>query len=88
MPKQFSDLNFSSHIKSDYRIKNCGTNGNRKSDSVDFTNATDLGLAKNRYRKTAAFGLPLLQLIDTQIPTVQAVILVPTRELGHQILET
>lgn len=35
--------------------------------------------------KTAAFGLPLLQLVDAAIPTLQGVILVPTRELGNQI---
>jgi ATP-dependent RNA helicase DeaD len=49
-------------------------------------NKTDLvGLAKTGTGKTAAFGLPLLQLIDTKHTNVQAVILVPTRELGHQI---
>lgn len=47
---------------------------------------TDLvALAKTGTGKTAAFGLPLLQLMDTSSPVVQAVILVPTRELGHQI---
>ena len=35
--------------------------------------------------KTAAFGLPLLQLIDVENTTIQAVILAPTRELGQQI---
>ena len=35
--------------------------------------------------KTAAFGLPLLQLVNSESTTVQAVILVPTRELGQQI---
>ena len=44
-----------------------------------------VGLAKTGTGKTAAFGLPLLQLIDTESPVVQAVILVPTRELGQQI---
>jgi ATP-dependent RNA helicase DeaD len=44
-----------------------------------------IGLAKTGTGKTAAFGLPLLQLIDVQNPKIQAVILVPTRELGHQI---
>ncbi len=44
-----------------------------------------VGLAKTGTGKTAAFGLPLLQLIDTKSSAVQAVILVPTRELGHQI---
>ena len=42
-------------------------------------------LAKTGTGKTAAFGLPLLQLIDTQNEAVQALILAPTRELGHQI---
>jgi len=46
-----------------------------------------VGLAKTGSGKTLAFGLPLLQLIDTQKPIVQAVILVPTRELGQQIYE-
>ncbi len=44
-----------------------------------------VGLAKTGTGKTAAFGLPLLQLINTELPVIQAVILVPTRELGHQI---
>lgn len=42
-------------------------------------------LAKTGTGKTAAFGLPLLQLIDVENPNVQAVILAPTRELGQQI---
>ena len=46
-----------------------------------------VGLAKTGTGKTAAFGLPLLQLINTDSPIVQAVILVPTRELGHQIFK-
>ena len=51
-----------------------------------LSNTTDLvGLAKTGTGKTAAFGLPILQLIDTNATAVQAVILVPTRELGHQI---
>ncbi|WP_294966163.1 DEAD/DEAH box helicase [uncultured Flavobacterium sp.] len=44
-----------------------------------------VGLAKTGTGKTAAFGLPLLQLANTESNTVQAVILVPTRELGQQI---
>lgn len=44
-----------------------------------------VGLAKTGTGKTAAFGLPLLQLIDTSKKGIQAIILVPTRELGHQI---
>lgn len=44
-----------------------------------------VGLAKTGTGKTAAFGLPLLQLVNPESTAVQAVILVPTRELGQQI---
>ena len=44
-----------------------------------------VALAKTGTGKTAAFGLPLLQLIDTENTNIQAVILAPTRELGQQI---
>ncbi len=44
-----------------------------------------VALAKTGTGKTVAFGLPLLQLIDTKDSSVQALILAPTRELGHQI---
>ncbi len=50
-------------------------------------NQTDdvVALAKTGTGKTAAFGLPLLQKIDTEYSAVQVVILAPTRELGQQI---
>ncbi|RLJ68877.1 ATP-dependent RNA helicase DeaD [Lacinutrix venerupis] len=44
-----------------------------------------VALAKTGTGKTAAFGLPLLQLIDANNKNIQAVILAPTRELGQQI---
>ena len=44
-----------------------------------------VGLANTGTGKTAAFGLPILQLIDSKNTNIQAVILVPTIELGHQI---
>ena len=44
-----------------------------------------VALAKTGTGKTASFGLPLLQKIDTQINSIQAVVLTPTRELGQQI---
>src|SRR5688572_17507601 len=47
---------------------------------------TDLvALAQTGTGKTAAFGLPLLNKIDTSNKTVQALILAPTRELCVQI---
>ena len=49
-------------------------------DPTDF-----IGLAQTGTGKTAAFGLPLLQLIDAKLPHTQALVLAPTRELGQQI---
>ncbi len=47
---------------------------------------TDLiALAQTGTGKTAGFGLPILQQIDTKSKNVQAVILSPTRELAVQI---
>ncbi len=37
--------------------------------------------------KTAAFGLPLIEMINTKSKAVQALILVPTRELAIQVSE-
>ncbi|SHI49378.1 ATP-dependent RNA helicase DeaD [Mesonia phycicola] len=42
-------------------------------------------LAKTGTGKTAAFGLPLLQLVSAANEDIQALILAPTRELGQQI---
>jgi len=47
---------------------------------VDF-----IGLAQTGTGKTAAFGLPLIEQIQMQDSTVQALIIVPTRELCLQI---
>jgi ATP-dependent RNA helicase DeaD len=88
MSVQFSDLGVSKNILK--AITEMGivtpTEIQQKTIPLLLANSTDIvGLAKTGTGKTAAFGLPLLQLIDTQLPTVQAVILVPTRELGQQI---
>ena len=44
-----------------------------------------VALAKTGTGKTAAFGLPLLQLVDVENSNIQTLILSPTRELGQQI---
>ncbi|MCF6349646.1 MAG: DEAD/DEAH box helicase [Flavobacteriaceae bacterium] len=44
-----------------------------------------IGLAQTGTGKTAAYGLPILNTIDVEIPLVQALILSPTRELVQQI---
>ncbi|WP_299523826.1 DEAD/DEAH box helicase [uncultured Lutibacter sp.] len=88
MSKQFSDLGISAPIlKSLVDSKFFEpTEIQEKAIPVLLTTTNDfVGLAKTGTGKTAAFGLPLLQLIDLDKQHVQAVILVPTRELGHQI---
>ena len=44
-----------------------------------------IGLAQTGTGKTAAFGLPLVQLVDTKLKYTQSLILSPTRELCVQI---
>jgi ATP-dependent RNA helicase DeaD len=44
-----------------------------------------VGLAQTGTGKTAAFGLPLLELVDENSRNTQALVLAPTRELGLQI---
>lgn len=45
-----------------------------------------IGLAQTGTGKTAAFGLPLLELVDENSRDTQALVLAPTRELGLQIV--
>ena len=44
-----------------------------------------IGQAHTGSGKTAAFGLPILEIIDEKNPVVQALIVVPTRELAVQV---
>ncbi|QKZ12608.1 DEAD/DEAH box helicase [Spirosoma sp. KUDC1026] len=46
-----------------------------------------IGQAQTGTGKTAAFGIPTLELIDVQDRSVQALILCPTRELALQVSE-
>ena len=48
-------------------------------DPTDF-----IGLAQTGTGKTAAFGLPLIELIEIDNKATQALIMAPTRELGQQ----
>ncbi|WP_298319691.1 DEAD/DEAH box helicase [uncultured Aquimarina sp.] len=75
LQKSLADLNFSA--PTDIQEKSIPTLLQKKDDFV--------GLAKTGTGKTAAFGLPILQLVDLDSPKIQAVILAPTRELGQQI---
>lgn len=77
--KQFVDslLELEISVPTDIQQKTIPALLNKKEDIV--------ALAKTGTGKTAAFGLPLLQLIDENSTDIQAVILAPTRELGQQI---
>lgn len=44
-----------------------------------------IGLAQTGTGKTAAFGLPLMELVDAELPYPQGLVLAPTRELCLQI---
>ena len=44
-----------------------------------------VGVSQTGTGKTAAFGLPILEKIDTQLQQTQVLIMVPTRELAQQV---
>ena len=90
MSKQFSDLGLSAPLVKAITEMGIVTPTEIQSEIIPLAlaNITDLvGIAKTGTGKTAAFGLPLLDKIDVTNSAVQAVILVPTRELGNQIFD-
>ncbi len=88
MSKQFSDLGISLALQqglSDLNITE-PTYIQQKAIPILLKQSEDVvALAKTGTGKTAAFGLPLLDLIDVESKHIQVVILAPTRELGQQI---
>ena len=88
MSKAFSDLGINKALQqslADLQISG-PTDIQEKIIPVVLNQKEDLvALAKTGTGKTAAFGLPLLQLVDLKDTTIQVVILAPTRELGQQI---
>jgi len=89
MSKQFSDLGIIAPLQKslvDLQIT-IPTEIQEKSIPVLINKQDDfVGLAKTGTGKTAAFGLPLLQLINVEESTIQAVIIAPTRELGNRFI--
>ncbi|MCF6213457.1 MAG: DEAD/DEAH box helicase [Flavobacteriaceae bacterium] len=88
MPKKFSDLGINTQLQqclADLQIS-VPTDIQVKAIPIVLNQNDDIvALAKTGTGKTVAFGLPLLQLIDTKNCDIQALILGPTRELGQQI---
>lgn len=88
MATQFSDLGVTAPIQKALKNLEITTPSDIQQKVIPtlLTTKKDVvALAKTGSGKTVAFGVPLLQLIDITNPTIQAVILVPTRELGQQI---
>ncbi len=88
MSKQFSQLGIIEPLTRSLEESNISipTDIQQKIIPLFLKEKKDLvGLAKTGTGKTAAFGLPLLQLVDQDQPYIQGVILAPTRELGQQI---
>ncbi|WP_272022521.1 DEAD/DEAH box helicase [Olleya namhaensis] len=90
MSQQFSSLGINTALQSalaDLQITT-PTDIQSKAIPVILNNTDDVvAIAKTGTGKTAAFGLPLIQLIDVTKSNIQAVILAPTRELGQQIFK-
>ncbi len=88
MSKSFSDLGINKELQqnlADLQIS-VPTEIQEKTIPVVLNQKEDVVvLAKTGTGKTAAFGLPLLQLIDLDNTSIQTLILAPTRELGQQI---
>ncbi len=88
MLKQFSDLGINEQLQQRlvYLQISVPTAIQEKTIPIVLNQKEDVVvLAKTGTGKTAAFGLPLLQLIDIENTNVQTLILAPTRELGQQI---
>ena len=88
MSKSFSDLGINKQLQlglADLQIS-VPTDVQEKTIPLVLSQKEDIVvLAKTGTGKTAAFGLPLLQLIDLDSSNVQTLILAPTRELAQQI---
>ena len=88
MSKPFSDLGINILLQkglADLQIS-VSTDIQEKTIPLVLNQTEDVvAVAKTGTGKTAAFGIPLLQLIDTTSANIQVVILAPTRELGQQI---
>jgi ATP-dependent RNA helicase DeaD len=88
MLEQFSDLGINEALQQslvDLQIT-VPTTIQKKTIPIVLNQKEDLVvLAKTGTGKTAAFGLPLLQMVNIEKSHVQVLILAPTRELGQQI---
>ena len=86
--KQFSEFNLSKTTLDAISKKGFSETSEIQSAIIPLIleqNNDVIGIAQTGTGKTAAFGLPLIDLIDTNNKTPQAIILCPTRELALQV---
>ena len=88
-PSRFEDLGLSQD--SLFSIKRAGFTEPSPIQSafipVALTGRDCIGQARTGTGKTAAFVLPILDLIDLEDPRTQALVLTPTRELSQQVAD-
>lgn len=88
MPKTFSELGIHKSILqslTDLSLTQPTEIQEKAMPEILTTTADVVGLAKTGTGKTLAFGVPMIQLVDTEKSDIQTLILAPTRELGQQI---
>ena len=83
----FSDLQLSEDILN--AVKDMGfemaTPIQARAIPAALENKDVVGLAQTGTGKTAAFGIPLVEMVDENLPIVQGLVLCPTRELALQV---
>ena len=87
--KKFEELNLSQEI-----LKGVTDMGFEEATSIQsgtiplmMTGVDLIGQAQTGTGKTAAFGIPLLEMVDAKNKNVQALVMCPTRELAVQVAE-
>ena len=86
---KFKDLDISSEIEN--AVADMGFEEATPIQSLAIPHILDgrdvIGQAQTGTGKTAAFGIPILEMVDPSDKSLQAVILCPTRELAIQVAE-
>jgi ATP-dependent RNA helicase DeaD len=89
MPKTFADLGLSESTLQ--ALKDVGYESPSAIQEQAIPSVLEgrdvIGQAQTGTGKTAAFGLPIAEYIDPEVPEVQALVLTPTRELCIQVTQ-
>ncbi|TAL36127.1 MAG: DEAD/DEAH box helicase [Spirochaetes bacterium] len=86
----FRDLGLSEHSLREIEIKGFEEPTEIQAKVIPLLLSTDkdiIGQAQTGTGKTAAFGLPIMEMVSEHAGCVQAIVVVPTRELAIQVSE-